>query len=161
MNINPLDILIIVFVTATVIISLNNNFIINLKKTFSIFIALILSNLITKNLSEVIFYLNSRNDIFYLVTFLIILVLLSLLISFIIDLIIEQSNHISIDEGADKFITAIASFIKGIIILILLIFIFDTTPIDENNKELIYNKIQNKSSLFEYLNDIKKILLKD
>ena len=79
----------------------------------------------------------------------------------IIDLIIEQSNHISIDEGADKFITAIASFIKGIIILILLIFIFDTTPIDENNKELIYNKIQNKSSLFEYLNDIKKILLKD
>ena len=85
MNINPLDILIIVFLISTMLIGLNNKFNITLKKTFSIFLALILSNLITENLSGLIFFLNTKTDIYYLVTFLVILVLLSLIISFIID----------------------------------------------------------------------------
>ena len=40
MNINPLDILIIAFLVLTMLIGLNNKFIITLKKTFSIFLAL-------------------------------------------------------------------------------------------------------------------------
>ena len=161
MNINPLDILIIVFLISTMLVGLNNKSIITLKKTFSIFLALILSNLITKNLSELILFLNTRTGIFYLITFLVILVLLSLIISFVIDIIIEQSNEILIDEGTDKFLTLVLGFIKGVIILVLIIFIFDTTPIDKVNKELIYKKVQNKSSLFQHLNNLEGMLLKD
>ena len=159
MNINPLDILIIVFLISTMLIGLNNKFIITFKKTFSIFLALILSNLITKNLSNLLFFLNTKTDIYYLITFLVILVLTSLIISFIIDIIIEQSNEILIDEGTDKLLTLISGFIKGIIILVLIIFIFDTTPIDKENKDLIYKRVQNKSSLFQYFNNLKEILL--
>ena len=75
MNINPLDILIIAFLVLTMLIGLNNKFIITLKKTFSIFLALILSSLITKNLSELFFFLNTKTDIYYLLTFLVVLVL--------------------------------------------------------------------------------------
>jgi len=161
MNINPLDILIIAFLISTMLISLNNKFIVAMKKSFSIFLALILSNLITKNLSELIFFLNTKTDIYYLVTFLVVLVLLSLIISFIIDIIIEQSNEILIDEGTDKFLNLVSGFIKGVTILVLIIFIFDTTPIDQHNKDLIYKKIQSKSTLFQHLNNLKEILLKD
>jgi len=161
MNINPLDILIIAFLISTMLVSLNNKFIITLKKTFSIFLALILSSLITKNLSDLIFFLNTKTDIYYLVTFLVILVLLSLIISFIIDIIIEQSNQILIEETTDKVLTLISGCIKGIVILVLIIFIFDTTPINEQNKDLIYKQVQSKSSLFKHLNNFKEILLKD
>tara|TARA_Y100001960_G_C14076046_1_gene541310 strand:- start:24 stop:509 length:486 start_codon:yes stop_codon:yes gene_type:complete len=161
MNINPLDILIIVFLGATIFIGLNNKFIITLKKTFSLFLALILSNLISKNLSEYLFFLNTKTDIYYLVTFLVILVLLSIIISFIIDIIIEQSNEIVIEEGTDKFLTLAIGLVKGVIILILIIFIFDTTPIDKENKDLIYKKIETKSFLFQHLINLKEILLKD
>ena len=161
MNINPLDILIIVFLGATIFIGLNNKFIITLKKTFSLFLALILSNLISKNLSEYLFFLNTKTDIYYLVTFLVILVLLSIIISFIIDIIIEQSNEIVIEDGIDKFLTLAIGLVKGVIILILIIFIFDTTPIDKQNKDLIYKKIETKSFLFQHLINLKEILLKD
>ena len=161
MNINPLDILIIVFLGATIFIGLNNKFIITLKKTFSLFLALILSNLISKNLSEYLFFLNTKTDIYYLVTFLVILVLLSIIISFIIDIIIEQSNEIVIEDGIDKFLTLAIGLVKGVIILILIIFIFDTTPIDKENKDLIYKKIETKSFLFQHLINLKEILLKD
>ena len=161
MNINPLDILIIAFLVLTMLIGLNNKFIITIKKTFSIFLALILSGLITKNLSELFFFLNTKTDIYYLLTFLVILVLLSLIISFIIDIIIEQSNDMKIDNETDKFLTLIFGLIKGIIILVLIIFIFDTTPIDTKNKELLYQKVQSKSALFKHLNNLKEILLKD
>ena len=161
MNINPLDILIIVFLGTTIFIGLNNKFIITLKKTFSLFLALILSNLISKNLSEYLFFLNTKTDIYYLVTFLVILVLLSIIISFIIDIIIEQSNEIVIEDGIDKFLTLAIGLVKGVIILILIIFIFDTTPIDKENKDLIYKKIETKSFLFQHLINLKEILLKD
>ena len=161
MNINPLDILIIVFLGTTIFIGLNNKFIITLKKTFSLFLALILSNLISKNLSEYLFFLNTKTDIYYLVTFLVILVLLSIIISFIIDIIIEQSNEIVIEDGIDKFLTLAIGLVKGVIILILIIFIFDTTPIDKQNKDLIYKKIETKSFLFQHLINLKEILLKD
>ena len=161
MNINPLDILIIAFLVSTMLIGLNNKFIITLKKTFSIFLSLILSSLVTKNLSSLIFFLNAKTDIYYLMTFLVVLVLLSLIISFIIDVVIEQSNEILIDEGTDKVLTLISGFFKGILILVLIIFIFDTTPIDEKNKDLVYRKVQSKSSLFQHLNNLKEILLRD
>ena len=161
MKINPLDILIIAFLISTMLIGLNNKFIITLKKTFSIFLSLILSSLVTKNLSSLIFFLNAKTDIYYLMTFLVVLVLLSLIISFIIDVVIEQSNEILIDEGTDKVLTLISGFFKGILILVLIIFIFDTTPIDEKNKDLVYRKVQSKSSLFQHLNNLKEILLRD
>ena len=161
MNINPLDILIIVFLGATIFIGLNNKFIITLKKTFSLFLALILSNLIIKNLSEYMFFLNTKTDIYYLVMFLVILVLLSIIISFVIDISIEQSKEVVIEDGIDKFLTLAIGLVKGVIILILIIFIFDTTPIDKQNKDLIYKKIETKSFLFQHLINLKEILLKD
>ena len=161
MNINPLDILLVVFLFITIFIGYKNRAIIEFKKTVSLLGSIMLSNMIIKSLSEKIYFLKSGIDIFYLSAFLIIFILVILAISFIFDIIIEESDEMIIEKYADLGIGSFLGLIRGIIIVTLLLFIFDTTPIEKKVKESIYNKIQNKSILFEQFNYLKSILLKE
>lgn len=161
MNINPLDILLVAFLLITIFIGYKNRAIIEFKKTVSLLGSIMLSNMIIKSLSKKIYFLKSGIDIFYLTAFLIIFILIILAISFIFDMIIEESDEMIIDKYADLGIGSFLGLIRGTIIVTLLLFIFDTTPIENKVKESIYNKIQNKSILFEQFNHLKSILLKE
>ena len=66
MNINPLDILLVVFLLITLYIGYKNGAIIEFKKTVSLLGSIILSSIIIKNLAKKIYFLQSETDIFYL-----------------------------------------------------------------------------------------------
>ena len=160
MNINPLDILLIAFLIITALLGCKNGIVMEFKKTISLLISLTLSNIIIKQLSNKFYFLKSGVDIFYLSTFLIIFVLIILVISFIIDMIIDDSEEFMIDYYANLGLGGIIGFIRGIILITLILFIFDTTPIEQNSKEIFYNKRNSKSILFEKFIDFKNIILK-
>ena len=161
MNINPLDILLVVFLLLTIFLGFKNGVIIEFKKTISLLGSIILSNIIIKNLAQKIYFLQSETDIFYLSSFLIIFILILLGISFIFDMIIEESDEMIIDKYVNFGFGSFLGLVRGTIIISLLLFIFDTTPIEKHVKESINNKIQNKSILLEQFNYLKSILLKD
>ena len=99
-------------------------------------------------------------SLIYLSSFLLVFILLVLFIGFILDIIIEQIDDLNIDKHMDLAIGAALGIIRGIVLITLLIFIFDTTPIEEHNKQKIYTKIQNDSLFFEQCLNIKNLLFK-
>ncbi len=160
MNINPLDILLIVFLIITALLGCKNGVVIEFKKTISLLSSLTLSNIIIKQLANKFYFLKSGVDIFYLSTFLIIFILIILAISFIIDMIIDDSEEFMIDYYTNLGFGGIIGFIRGVILITLVLFVFDTTPIEQNSKENFYNKINSKSILFKNFIDLKNIILK-
>ena len=160
MNINPLDILLIVFLIITALLGCRNGIIIEFKKTVSLTSSLILSNIIIKQLTDKFYFLKSGTDIFYLTTFLVIFVLIILAVSFIIDMIIEESEEFMIDYYANLGLGALIGVVRGMLLIALILFIFDTTPIDNESKNTFYSKINSKSILFEKFVDFRNIILK-
>ena len=160
MNINPLDILLIAFLIAIALLGCKNGIINELKKTFSLISSLLLTNIIIKQLADKFYILKSGVDIFYLSVFLIIFILIILAISFIIEMIIDESEEFTIDYYANLGLGAIVGFVRGIVLITVVLFIFDTTPIDQNSKDTFYNKINTKSVLFKKFINFKDIILK-
>jgi len=160
MSINPLDILLVAFLIITALIGFKNGIIIESKKTASLIGSVVLSNIVIKQLANKFYFLKSGVDIFYLSTFLIIFIIIILTISFLIDMIIEESDEFIIDKYTNISVGALIGIIRGAFTISLILYIFDTTPIDQASKESIYNKIQGKSILFEKFNSLKDVILK-
>ena len=76
-------------------------------------------------------------------------------------MIIEESDEFIIDKYTNISVGALIGIIRGAFTISLILFIFDTTPIDQASKESIYNKIQGKSILFEKFNSLKDVILKE
>jgi len=160
MNFNPVDIVIILFLFLNMYFGYKNGLLKELKKNVSIIISIVLSSLIISNLANQFYFLRNSIDIFYLSSFLLVFILLVLFIGFILDIIIEQIDDLNIDKHMNLAIGAALGIIRGIVLITLLIFIFDTTPIEEHNKQKIYTKIQNDSLFFEQCLNIKNLLFK-
>ena len=161
MLINPIDIMIVLFLVLVAFFGYKNGFIVEIKKTFSLITGIILTNLIIKNLSQQFYFLSNRVDILFIFIFLTILILLILLITFILNIFIEQIDEIHIDKYLNFLLGSTIGMIRGIIILSVLIFIFDTTPIDSSSKEKLYAKVETKSLLFKQCNSLKNLLFKN
>ena len=82
-------------------------------------------------------------------------------ISFIINFMLEQIDNIAIDKYLNILLGATIGIIKGIVIITLLIFVFDTTPIEKQTKVKFYEKIELKSLFFKQCNDLKKLLFQE
>lgn len=160
MNFNPIDIVIILFLLLNMFFGYKNGLLNELKKNISIIVSIILTCLIINNLSNQFYFLKNQVDIFFLSSFLLIFILLVLFIGFFLDIIIEQIDDLSIDKHLNLAIGSTLGIIKGIVLISLLIFIFDTTPIEEHNKQKIYSKIQEESLFFEQCLNIKSLLFK-
>ena len=106
-------------------------------------------------------FLNKQTDISFLGSFLVIFIISALLLGFIIDLIIEQSDDFDIDKYLNKLIGCALGVVKGIVVISLTLFVFDTTPIDQGSKDKIYSKISDKSIFIEQCNDLKELIFKD
>ncbi len=160
MNLNPIDILIVIFVLAIGISGYNNGFMKNIGRLLNFGASSILANLIISNLSLQLQFLKQTFGVIYLSTYLFIFLILILLIGFIIEFLLEQIDEIQIDKSADVGLSIVIGTVKGFLGIALMLFIFDTTPIQQKSKDLIYNKIEKESFFAKPCNNLKEILFK-
>ena len=82
------------------------------------------------------------------------------MIGFIIEFLFEQIDEIEIDKTADIVASIIIGSVKGFISVAIILFIFDTTPIQQKSKDLIYDKIEKETLLAKPCNNLKELLFK-
>ena len=160
MNLNPLDVLIVIFVLSIAALGYNNGFMKNIGKLINVTASSILANLIISNLSLQFNFLRQASGITYLSNYILIFLILLFLIGFIIEFILEQIDDIDIDKYIDIGLSIIIGLAKGFIFITIILFIFDSTPIQEQSKDLIYEKFQKESFLSKPCNNLKEILFK-
>ena len=76
-------------------------------------------------------------------------------------LISEQIEADELDKTVDKVGGLLIGFIKGIVIISMIMFILDLTPLSDESKETIYNKIESESILFKPIKIFKDFLFKN
>ena len=158
--INPLDILLISFAVAVAFISYNDGVIKNASKIINLITSIILTNLVLNNLYEQLLFFKHADSIVKLASFAVLLILFMVCIGFFIELISEQIEVDEIDKIVDNLGSLLIGFIKGIVIISMMMFILDLTPLSNESKETINNKIESESILFKPIKIFKDFLFK-
>ena len=158
--INPLDILLISFAVAVAFISYNDGVIKNASKIINLITSIILTNLVLNNLYEQLLFFKQADSIVKLASFAVLLILFMVCIGFFIELISEQIEVDEIDKIVDNLGSLLIGFIKGIVIISMMMFILDLTPLSSESKETINNKIESESILFKPIKIFKDFLFK-
>ena len=160
MNLNPLDIIIFIILLLFTLSGLNSRFIKTIKTTVNLVISIILSNFILESTKNQFNIYLLENPILNLFSFLIIIIILSLLIGFLLDFAIYQIEDPELDPNADRILGALVGLVRGFVMIALMIFIFDTTPLTTEMKTKITRKVEIESFFFKPCNSLKEILLK-
>ena len=158
--INPLDILLISFAVVVAFISYNDGVIKNASKIINLITSIILTNLVLNNLYEQLLFFKQVDSIIKLASFAVLLILFMVCIGFFIELISEQIEVDEIDKIVDNLGSLLIGFIKGIVIISMMMFILDLTPLSNESKETINNKIESESILFKPIKIFKDFLFK-
>ena len=152
--VNPLDLIIIITLLFIGLIGVYNGFIIECKKTISLFIAVLFSKLIFQ-------YIPFIKNIFNpLISYVILIIILIYILRVIFNLITYYSPIIEIDKEVNSFMGGILGILKGLIVASILLFILELSPIQSSSKNKIFNKANQTSVLFKTCNNIKNFLLK-
>ena len=152
--INPVDLFIILLILLIVGFGLNNGLIIELKKIINLFVSLVFSKLIVQYIP-----INNYLGITKSIIFLSLLIFLLFLIGFLLDLLIINLPNFDIDKYIDKLIASLLSIIKALLIISILLFIFDISPIQEDLKERVYSKASSKSISFQICKNIQEFFM--
>ena len=152
--VNPLDLIIIITLLSIGLIGVYNGFIIECKKTISLFMAVLFSKLIFQ---YVPFIKNIFNP---LISYVILIIILIYILRVILNLITYYSPIIEIDKEVNSFMGGILGILKGLIVTSILLFILELSPIQSYSKNKIFNKANQASVLFKTCNNIKNFLLK-
>ena len=161
MNLNPLDIIIFIILLLFTLSGLNSRFIKTIKTTVNLVISIILSNFILESTKNQFNIYLLENPILNLFSFLIIIIIFSLLIGFLLDFAIYQIEDPELDPNADRVLGALVGLVRGFVMIALMIFIFDTTPLTTEMKTKITRKVELESFFFKPCNSLKEILLKE
>ena len=151
--INPIDLLILVIILTIVAIGVNNGAISESKKNITLIISAFISSLIINYIS--IF----NTQITKFVIFLVILIIFLFLIGFICDLSIRRMPSIYIDKNSDKLLGGILGLVKGLVIIAILTFLIELTPIQDNIKNKIFLRAKKDSTLFNVCDTIKGFII--
>ena len=160
MNLNPLDIIIFIILLLFTLSGLNGRFIKTIKTTINLSVSIILSNFILESTKNQFNIYLLENPILNLFSFLIIVIIVSLLIGFLLDFAIYQIEDPELDPNADRVLGALVGLVRGFVMIALMIFIFDTTPLTTEMKTKITRKVEIESFFFKPCNSLKDILLK-
>ena len=155
-----LDILLISFAVVVAFISYNDGVIKNASKIINLITSIILTNLVLNNLYEQLLFFKQADSIVKLASFAVLLILFMVCIGFFIELISEQIEIDEIDKIVDNLGSLLIGFIKGIVIISMMMFILDLTPLSNESKETINNKIESESILFKPIKIFKDFLFK-
>ena len=160
MNLNPLDIIIFIILLLFTLLGLNSRFIKTIKTTVNLVVSIIISNFILESTKNQFNIHLLENPILNLFSFLIIVIILSLLIGFLLDFAIYQIEDPELDPNADRVLGTLVGLVRGFVMIALMIFIFDTTPLTTEMKTKITRKVEIESFFFKPCNSLKEILLK-
>ena len=145
--INPLDLVLIILLLIIAGFGVYNGFINEFKKIISLFIATILSKLIVQYIP----FLN--NTLSPLFAYLIILVFLIYLTRLLFNLITHYIPSLEIDREVNGFMGGVVGLLKGLILISILLFIVDLSPIQDSIKS------NQASILFRTCDNIKSFIL--
>jgi len=151
--INPLDLIITIVLLIIMGIGIYNGFISECKKTISLFIAILLSKLIIQYIPSL------ENILSPLISYLIIFILLVYLIRLSLNLIMHYVPLLEIDTEVDKFMGAILGALKGLVLISVLLFIVELSPIQDSIQNKFFTKANQVSILFKTCDNIKTFLL--
>ena len=151
--INPIDLLILVIILTIVVTGINNGAIIESKKNITLIISAFISSLIINYMS----ILNTQITKF--VIFLVILIVFLFLVGFICDLSIRRMPTVYIDKNSDKLLGGILGLVKGLVIIAILTFAIELTPIQDNIKNKFFLKAKEDSTLFNICDTIKGFII--
>ena len=151
--INPLDLIIVVILLIIAGIGVYIGFISECKKTVSLFVAMLLSKLL---IQYVPFLNNILNPLFL---YLIIFISLVYLIRLLLNLLIRYIPSLEIEKEVNGFMGGLFGALKGLILISVLLFIIELSPIQDSVKNKFFNKANQASILFKTCHNIKSFLL--
>ena len=151
--INPLDLIIVIILLIIAGIGVYIGFISEGKKTISLFVAMLLSKLL---IQYVPFLNNILNPLFL---YLIIFISLVYLTRLSLNLIMYYIPSLEIDKEVNGFMGGIFGVLKGLILISVLLFIIELSPIQDSVKNKFFNKASQASILFKTCHNIKSFLL--
>lgn len=159
--INLLDIILIFFAVVIACMSYNDGLIKNITKIINLIVSIILTNLVLNNLYQQMMFFKQADSIIKLGSFAVLLILFMICIGFFIELISEQIEFEELDKTADNLGGLLIGFVKGVVVIALMMFILDLTPLSDKSKESINNKIESESLLFKPITIFKDFLFKN
>lgn len=151
--INPLDLIILTVLLFIAGVGVYIGFISECKKTISLFVAMLLSKLIIQYIP---FFDNILNPLF---SYLVIFILLVYLIRLSLNLIMHYIPLLDIDKEVNGFMGGIFGALKGLILISVLLFIIELSPIQDSIKNKFFTKANHVSILFRTCDNIKSFLL--
>ena len=151
--INPLDLIIAIVLLVVAGMGFYSGFIGECKKVISLFVAILLSKLI---IQYVPFLSQSLNPLLLYIT---IFILLVYLIRLLLNLIMHYSPLLEIEKEVNGFMGGILGVLKGLLLISVLLFIVELSPIQDSIKDKFFSKANQVSFLFKTCNNIKGFLL--
>ena len=123
------------------------------NKITSLFLSMIISKMILQ-------YIPFLNRLFHpLLSYIIILLFLIYIISLLFNLIVRSIPMMSIDKNINKFIGGIIALLKGFLIISILLFIVELSPIQDSLKNKFFKKSNQISIIFKACDNIKNFIL--
>lgn len=159
MNFNPLDILIILILVVFTLSGLKNKFIKTSKTTINLILSIIVAGVILENF-KLINIISHQNEILNLFILILIIIISSLIIGFLLDFAIYQLENLELDTNADRILGSLIGLVRGFVIIAFLIFIFDKTPLTNEMKNKVTDKISQESFFYAPCDNLKSILFK-
>ena len=147
-----IDISFIVFLMILSLLGIRNGFISEFQKLLNLFISVLIANFITPYFIETFTYN-------YYVLFYIILLFTIFIIGFIIDTTIYNINIVKLDKRSDKLAGFFLGGVKGMLILMLIIYGSHLIPLQQTIKSNIHNKMKS-SNIYSVCEKLNSIILK-
>ena len=151
--INPLDLILVIILLIMGGLGFYAGFINELKKTISLLISALVAKVIVYDLS----FLNNvfNHLLIYIVTILILIYFIRL----ILNILTTSLSIPHIDKEVNGFMGGIFGITKGIILISILLFVIELSPIQDTIKNRAFNKFDRVSTLFNICNSAKEFLL--
>ena len=151
--INPLELILILTLLIIAAFGTYNGLINECKKIISLFLSMMISKMVLQ-------YVPFLSDILNpLLSYLIILLFLIYIIRLLFNLIIRSLPSLSINQNTNKFIGGIIALLKGLLLISILLFIVELSPIQDSIKKRFFNKSNNVSIIFNACDNIKNFIL--
>jgi len=153
--INPIDLLIALFILGISLLGIKNGLIVELKKIINLSFSLFSSHLIVRYITDIY----PQSDLINLFLYIFIFITLILLAGFLIDLAIEYSASMVIEKNINKVIGLFLAGLKSIILIATLLVFIDLLPIQHDMKNNFFLKANKGSTLFKICNNLQSFIM--